>query len=69
MVVKLLLEITDLAVEVSGKQVLKDIDLYIDQGETHHAMPSTILDMSRTPPQILREGPITAEMLSEVVNL
>ena len=35
MVVKLLLEITDLAVEVSGKQVLKDIDLYIDQGETH----------------------------------
>lgn len=33
--VKLLLEITDLAVEVSGKQVLKDIDLYIDEGETH----------------------------------
>ncbi|HSO25122.1 MAG TPA: Fe-S cluster assembly ATPase SufC [Methanobacteriaceae archaeon] len=31
----MLLEITDLAVEVSGKQVLKDIDLYIDQGETH----------------------------------
>lgn len=35
MVVKLLLEITDLAVEVSGKQVLNDIDLYIDEGETH----------------------------------
>jgi Fe-S cluster assembly ATP-binding protein len=34
-VVKLLLEITDLAVEVSGKQVLNDIDLYIDEGETH----------------------------------
>ena len=33
--VKLLLEITDLAVEVSGKKVLKDIDLYIDEGETH----------------------------------
>ncbi|HIH64986.1 MULTISPECIES: Fe-S cluster assembly ATPase SufC [Methanothermobacter] len=31
----MLLEITDLAVEVSGKQVLKDIDLYIDRGETH----------------------------------
>lgn len=29
------MEITDLAVEVSGKKVLKDIDLYIDQGETH----------------------------------
>jgi len=31
----LLLEITDLAVEVSGRQVLKDIDLAIKEGETH----------------------------------
>ena len=35
MVVKLLLEITDLAVEVNEKEILSDIDLYIDQGETH----------------------------------
>lgn len=35
MVVKLLLEITDLAVEVNGKEILSDIDLYIDKGETH----------------------------------
>lgn len=34
-VVKLLLEITDLAVEVNGKEILNDIDLYIDKGETH----------------------------------
>jgi len=34
-VIKLLLEITDLAVEVSGKEVLTDVDLYIDKGETH----------------------------------
>lgn len=33
--VKLLLEITDLAVEVNGKEILSDIDLYIDKGETH----------------------------------
>lgn len=33
--IKLLLEITDLAVEVSGKEVLTDVDLYIDKGETH----------------------------------
>ena len=33
--VRLLLEITDLAVEVDGKEILKDIDLYIDKGETH----------------------------------
>jgi len=34
-VVKLILEITDLAVEVSGKEILSDIDLYIGKGETH----------------------------------
>lgn len=31
----MLLEIKDLAVEVSGKRVLKDIDLTIKEGETH----------------------------------
>ncbi len=31
----MLLEITDLAVEVDGKEILSDIDLYIDKGETH----------------------------------
>lgn len=34
-VVKLLLEINDLAVEVSGKEILSDIDLNIGKGETH----------------------------------
>jgi Fe-S cluster assembly ATP-binding protein len=34
-VIKLLLEITDLAVEVSGREILTDVDLYIDKGETH----------------------------------
>lgn len=31
----MLLEITDLAVEVNGRKVLKDIDLTIKEGETH----------------------------------
>jgi L-threonylcarbamoyladenylate synthase len=48
---------------------IKYVDLIIDQGETQHAMPSTILDMSQMPPKILRKGPITAEMLSEMVKL
>ena len=34
-VVELLLEITDLAVEVNEKEILSDIDLYIGEGETH----------------------------------
>ena len=32
---KMLLKIEDLAVQVEGKQVLKDIDLCIKEGETH----------------------------------
>ena len=44
---------------------VKYVDLILDQGETQHAMPSTILDMTHTPPRILREGPITAEMLKD----
>ncbi|MBM4241470.1 MAG: ABC transporter ATP-binding protein [Euryarchaeota archaeon] len=31
----MILEITDLAIEVSGKEILSDIDLYIGKGETH----------------------------------
>lgn len=31
----MLLEITDLAVEIKGKEILKDVDLYIDKGENH----------------------------------
>ena len=31
----MLLEIENLAVEVAGKRVLKDINLSIDEGETH----------------------------------
>jgi L-threonylcarbamoyladenylate synthase len=41
------------------------VDLMIDQGSTQHRQPSTILDMSQSPPKILREGPITSEMLAQ----
>ncbi len=47
---------------------VKYVDLIIDQGETQHAMPSTILDISQAPPKILRKGPITEEMLFEVLK-
>ena len=39
------------------------VDLILDQGETAHAMPSTLLDLTQSPPRILRRGPITVEML------
>ncbi len=41
----------------------QQVDLILDQGETAHAMPSTILDLTQSPPRILRHGPITAETL------
>lgn len=44
-------------------EAIQFVDLIIDQGETRHDSPSTILDLTRTPPQILRNGPITWEML------
>ncbi|HNS25252.1 MAG TPA: ATP-binding cassette domain-containing protein, partial [Methanobacteriaceae archaeon] len=31
----MLLQITDLAVEVNNKEILSDVDLYIGKGETH----------------------------------
>ena len=44
-------------------EAVRHVDLFIDQGETRHGSPSTIFDLTRTPPQILRNGPITWEML------
>ncbi len=42
---------------------IRYVDLIIDQGETQHAMPSTILDLIQTPPKILREGPLVEDIL------
>lgn len=47
---------------------VKYVDLIIDQGETQHAQPSTILDMTATPPKILRQGPITESMLQQRIS-
>jgi L-threonylcarbamoyladenylate synthase len=40
------------------------IELVLDQGSTNGSAPSTILDLTREPAQILREGAIPAEQLS-----
>lgn len=39
------------------------VDLVLDGGETPGRSPSTVLDVSVSPPRILREGMITAEAL------
>lgn len=44
------------------------IDMIIDGGAVDIGVESTILDMTVTPPMILRPGAVTAEMLSEVIG-
>lgn len=56
----------------SAKHVLEDldgkIDIIIDGGRTAHGVESTVLDVSKRPPLILRPGPITLEVLSECLG-
>ena len=55
-----------------AKYVVEDmdgrIDMIIDGGEVGIGLESTIIDMTVTPPQILRPGFITEEMLSQVLG-
>ena len=50
------------AEDLSGK-----IEMILDGGSVDIGVESTILDMTVTPPMILRPGAITKEMLSEVI--
>lgn len=45
----------------------ESVDIYLDGGEAPGTGASTIVDLTRKPPQILREGPITADELREVL--
>lgn len=55
-----------------AKYVVEDmegkIDVIIDGGEVGIGLESTIIDLTVTPPQILRPGYITQEMLAEVLG-
>lgn len=48
---------------------LQYVNLIVDQGPTPHARPSTILDLTRQPPQILRSGPISAAQLADALGI
>lgn len=56
----------------SAQHVAEDldgkIDMIIDGGSVEIGVESTILDMTVTPPMILRPGAITAQMISEVIG-
>ena len=44
------------------------IDMIIDGGEVEIGIESTIVDLTVEPPQILRPGYVTQEMLSRVLG-
>ena len=46
-----------------------DLAAVLDGGRVPGGVPSTVLDLTVTPARILRTGPVTAEMLAEVVEL
>lgn len=56
----------------AAKYVIEDmegrIDMILDGGEDDIGLESTIVDMTVTPPQILRPGYITKEMLEKVLG-
>ena len=56
----------------SAKYVIEDmdgrVDIIIDGGEGDIGLESTIVDLTVSPPQILRPGYITQDMLSEVLG-
>ena len=49
--------------DMSGK-----IDMILDGGSVEIGLESTILDMTVTPPMILRPGAVTADMLEDVIG-
>lgn len=48
---------------------VNDLDLIIDQGTLPEVLPSTLVDMTKSPPEILREGPISRVEILEALKL
>ena len=55
-------------VDVAEAELGDRVSVYLDGGETPGPVPSTIVDLTRVVPQLLRRGVITLEQLREVVG-
>lgn len=49
-------------------QLEEGIDLILDGGRTKVGISSTVIDLSRIPPLIVRKGPVTKEMIEGVIG-
>ncbi len=56
-----------LTAEEVGQQLGARIDLILDGGTSPGGIPSTVVDLSVSPPAVLREGAIAVERLAELI--
>ncbi len=61
-------ELPPLTVKNALSQLKGGIDLYIDGGKAKKGKASTVIDMTKTPPLILREGAISAEEIEKIIG-
>jgi len=50
-------------------QFKNKIDYYIDSGVSEKKVPSTILDLTKKPPILIREGPISFESIKNIIEI
>jgi L-threonylcarbamoyladenylate synthase len=50
-----------------AEQLGENLPLVLDGGPSSTSQPSTIIDLSCTPPRVLREGPISVSQMQEIL--
>jgi L-threonylcarbamoyladenylate synthase len=51
-----------------GRQIVDQVDLVLDAGTLRGGTGSTVVDVTETPPRILREGQVTADEIREALD-
>lgn len=54
--------------DVKNELVINKVDLILDAGKLPQVKPSTIIDLTTSPPKFLREGPITENQILETLT-
>lgn len=53
--------------EEAMKQLGENIEVALDSGECRIRIPSTVVDLTRDPPRMVREGPIAPQEVEKVL--
>ena len=61
-------ELPPLTVKNAASQLKDGVDLYIDGGRVDKGKASTVIDMTKIPPLILREGAISVEEIEKIIG-